>query len=143
MAFSSSTMQNTDWAAVKHFSKNEFAHPEKMGVAFVMWLDQVRATAGVPMYLSSTARTKEHNAAISGAKDSAHVDDICNAADIRKHPTPNDPNWNFARWQIIKAAIDLGCRRIGLYPNGSIHLDRTEDKRPAPRLWVAVDNPAS
>lgn len=142
--FSSATILPEEWATLSpHFSPGEFVHPELMGREFIVWLNQVRAAAGVPMHITSSARTLEHNAQVGGAKDSAHTDPICNAVDIGKAPTDDDPNWNLARWQIVKAAIDHGCTRIGIYPNGSLHLDRTEDVRPSPRLWIAVDNPAS
>ncbi len=31
-----------------------------------------------------------------------------------------------------------GCQRIGTYANGSLHLDRSEGKRPHPRMWRVV-----
>ena len=142
MAFSSRCMVDADWHEIKHFDPSEFAIPGNMGYEFTRWLDTLRVLAGVPMHITSSSRTHAHNAAVGGASDSAHVDVPCNAVDIGKSPTPADPNWNFARFKILDAAMQTGCVRIGFYPNGSLHLDRTEDQRPAPRLWNAVDNPA-
>lgn len=142
MSFSTRTIQVADWPTIEFFKPHEFKNPEKMGLEFMQWLDQVRARAGVAMTVSSSYRTPAYNKAVGGAKDSAHTDVPCNAVDILKKPSPSDPNWNYARWRIISAAMELGCTRIGLYPNGSIHLDRSEHERPAPRLWVMVDNPA-
>lgn len=142
MPFSSRTMTDADWSGVAHFTPGEFSEPHLMGLEFVHWLDGVRALAGVPMHITSSARTPEHNKAVGGAVDSAHVDVPCNAVDIGQTPTPSDPNWNFARFKILEAAMQSGCVRVGFYPNGSLHLDRTEDQRPAPRLWNAVDRPA-
>lgn len=142
MPFSTRTMRAADWKNVKHFAPGEFVAPGKMGYEMVLWLDKVRAKAQVPMTVSSGYRTAEYNKAVGGAKDSAHTDVPCDAVDIRAKPTKADPHWNYARARIIGAALELGCVRVGLYPNGSIHLDRTEDRRPAPRIWIAVDNKA-
>lgn len=135
-------MTDADWAQVTHFQANEFAAPHQMGLEFMRWLDQVRTRAGVPMHITSSYRTREHNIAVGGAQDSAHCDSPCNAVDIGKVPTPDDPNWNRARAKIVFAAYDLGCRRIGVYADGSLHVDRSETTRPAPALWHVVDNPA-
>jgi len=142
MAFSSRTLSPAEWAALTHFSADEFQHPEKMGYEFMLWLDGVREQAGVPMHVSSSYRSRAYNLAVGGAADSAHVDEPCEAVDIAKSPTAEDPNWNHARFCILRAALLGGCTRFGFYPNGSLHIDRTESVRPAERLWNAVDNPA-
>lgn len=141
MSFSSRTMTDADWASIQHFQPNEFVAPDKMGAEFMRWLDAVRAKAGVPMHITSSYRTPAHNLAVGGAQDSAHEDVPCNAADIGKRPTSDDPHWNVARGKILRAAISLGCVRWGSYADGSLHLDRTENRRPA-AAWIAVDNPA-
>ena len=142
MPFSSRNMTAADWSGLTHFGPDEFAVPEAMGFEFMVWLDGVRQMANVPMHVTSSYRTPQHNAEVGGARDSAHVDKPCNAVDIGMTPTPADPHWHFARFKIVEAALNAGCGRIGFYPNGSLHLDRTEDKRPSPRLWNAVDNKA-
>lgn len=138
MSFSSRTMRDVDWSTIKHFSRGEFREPHKMGVEFMLWLDELRELAGVPMTISSSYRSPAYNRQVGGAPDSAHTDVPCNAVDIRENPRPDDPNWNLSRWAIVTAAIELGCQRIGTYANGSLHLDRTEDVRPAPRMWRVV-----
>lgn len=138
MSFSSRTMTAADWSRIKNFTPAEFSEPSKMGLEFMLWLDSVRDEAGVPMTITSSYRTPEHNAAVGGASDSAHCDVPCNSIDIGMRVRPDDPNWNYTRWMIITTAIRLGCKRIGTYADGSIHLDRTEDKRPAPRMWRVV-----
>jgi uncharacterized protein YcbK (DUF882 family) len=101
------------------------------------WLDAVREAADVRMLVSSSYRSDAYNDAVGGAPNSAHEDIPCNAIDVRK-----DPNavlgWNHARMQIVSAAIRLGCKRVGIYADESIHLDMTHDTRPAPRLWIRV-----
>lgn len=138
MSFSTRAMTIADWARVKHFKPEEFAAPHRMGAEFMFWLDQVREAAGVPMVITSSYRTPEHNAAVGGAKDSAHCDVPCNAVDIGERPRPDDPEWNLSRYHIVQTALALGCKRLGSYADGSLHLDRTEDTRPAPRMWRAV-----
>jgi len=135
-------MTARDWAALPHFAAGEFQAPDKMGYEFMRWLAEVRARAGVSMVISSSSRSPERNRLVGGAADSAHVDVPCNAVDIAKRPTAVDPNWNAARFAIIRAALSLGCSRIGVYPNGSLHIDRSEATRPGSRIWIAVDNPA-
>jgi uncharacterized protein YcbK (DUF882 family) len=142
MPLSTRTMGAADWSQIQNFRPSEFKHPEKMGFEFLLWLDRVRDAAGVPMTITSSYRSPDYNAAVGGAQDSAHSDVPCEAVDIGKRPTANDPNWNHSRYRIMTAAMSLGCVRIGMYANGSLHLDRTEGKRPAPRIWTAVDRPA-
>lgn len=136
--FSTRTMTTADWPQIKNFKPTEFKNPEKMGYEFMLWLDGVRTAAGVPMDISSSYRSKEYNKQVGGAGDSSHVDVPCNAVDIRMKPRPDDPNWNYSRFRIVEAAMKAGCRRIGSYANGSLHLDRSEDTRPAPRMWRVV-----
>lgn len=138
MTFSTRTMADADWAEVKHFQRAEFLHPERMGYEFVRWLDALREKAGVPMTITSSHRTPAHNARVGGATDSAHCDVPCEAVDLGMRPRPDDPNWNYTRFRIIATAIEMGCQRIGTYANGSLHLDRTEGRRPAPRMWRVV-----
>lgn len=142
MSYSTRCMTPADWPQSTYFTASEFKVPEKMGYEFMLWLNKVRALAGVPMTITSSYRTPAYNASVGGAQDSAHTDTICEAVDIGTRPTAGDLHWNTARFYIIDAALKLGCRRIGIYPNGSLHLDRTESHRPAPRLWIAVDHPA-
>lgn len=138
MGFSSRTMRAADWAEIKHFSPVEFKYPTKMGYEFMKWLDKVREEAGVPMTITSDYRTPAHNLAVGGATNSGHTDVPCNAVDIGMRPSSSDPNWNYTRFQIISMAIYHGCKRIGSYADGSIHLARDEERRPAPRMWRVV-----
>lgn len=138
MGFSSRVMKPADWKEIKHFKPAEFKNPEKMGYEFMLWLDQLRLRAGVPMTITSSYRSPAYNRGVGGASNSAHTDTPCNAIDIGMRPRASDSNWNYTRWQIIKCAMETGCRRIGSYANGSLHLDRSEQTRPAPRMWRVV-----
>lgn len=142
MSFSTRCMRPEDWRLSAHFQASEFSAPDHMGYEFVLWLNAVRDKAGVPMTITSSYRTPAHNVAVGGAEDSAHCDIPCNAVDIGMRPRADDSHWNYSRYQIITAAMALGCTRIGIYRDGSLHLDRSEDIRPSPRCWIQVDNPA-
>ena len=140
MPFSTRTMRPEDWAEIKHFTPDEFAHPEKMGYEGMKWLDMLREQAGVPIVITSSYRTPEHNASMRppGAKNSAHCLVPCDCWDIGERPRPDDPQWTYSRFRIVSAAILMGCKRIGSYSDGSLHLDRAEDTHPAPRMWRVV-----
>ena len=138
MPFSTRTMFAADWAAIRYFKPSEFAVPSRMGFEFMKWLDTLRAQAGVPIIITSSYRTPAHNAAVGGASNSAHTDVPCDAVDIGERPRPDDPQWNYSRWMIVSTAIMMGCKRIGTYADGSLHLDMSHDRRPAPRMWRVV-----
>lgn len=131
MGFSSRTMQEDDWDELYYFNADEFKYPEKMGYEFMLWLERVRVEAQWPMIISSSYRTPERNREVGGAHKSAHMNSPCNAVDI---PDPG----NEGRFRIIRAAMKLGCKRVGSYAGGQIHLDRAEDTHPAPRMWRVV-----
>lgn len=136
MPFSTRTMTAMDWAVIKYFKPVEFRNPEKMGYEFMIWLDKFREKANVPMTITSSYRTPEYNKLVGGASDSAHTDIPCEAVDIGMRPRQDDLNWNYTRFQLMTKAVELGCTRIGMYANGSLHFDLS--KRPSPRIWVVV-----
>lgn len=138
MAFSSRVMTAADWKTLEFFTPHEFANAGVMGYEFMRWLDQVRKAADVPMIITSSWRSKEHNEAVGGATDSAHIDIPCNAVDIGERPRPDDPSWNYTRYRIVQSAMVHGCQRIGSYADGSLHLDMTHGRRPYPRMWRVV-----
>jgi uncharacterized protein YcbK (DUF882 family) len=136
MAFSSRTMTARDWAQIRNFKPVEFRNPEKMGYEFMLWLDNLRHRAGVSIRITSSYRSPAYNERVGGATDSAHTDVPCNAIDISLAGHPQ--NENYARYRLMKTALEMGCQRIGTYADGSLHLDLTEDDRPAPRIWRVV-----
>lgn len=139
MSFSTRSMTPSDWALIVHFTPTEFIDhgtgqncAGTMGLEFIQWLDQVRASAGVPMPISSSYRDPTYNATIHGATKSAHMQIPCEAVDVV-------PAGDQDRYHIIHAAIIAGGVRIGIYGNGSLHLDRAESDHPSPALWTIVD----
>lgn len=138
MAFSTRCMTSEDWSILAiefgaaYFSPSEFKEPHRMGYEFMRLLFQIRMDAGVPMRPTSSYRAPWYNRLIGGAKDSAHMDEpICDAIDIGCKS-------NEDRYHIVGAFYKNGCTRIGIYKNGSLHLDRTEGRRPANRLWTVI-----
>lgn len=133
MAFSARTMRPADWTMLRHFAPHEFNHPDAMGYEFLRWLDDLRDRLGQSLTVSSDHRPPERNAAAGGAATSAHLDTPCNAVDLSAHGMTSAK-----RFAIVRLAMEMGCRRIGIYANGSVHLDRGEDGRAADVLWVKV-----
>lgn len=79
------------------------AEPELMAK-----LDMARKIAGIPFHLTSVLRRVEHNAAIGGLPDSAHLPNIRGlsyAADIFCDNSAN-------RWRIVFALKEAGFTRI-------------------------------
>lgn len=136
--FSTRCILPNDWTHLKHFTPPEFSHPQFMGYEFMLWLEDLRARINIPLTITSSYRSANYNAQVGGAKDSAHVDIPCNAVDIGERPRPDDSNWNHSRWLIIKEALNMNCVRIGTYANGSLHLDRSEYRRPGEVIWRVV-----
>jgi len=79
---------------------------------FLWMLQQARTEARVPFIITSGSRCKKHNEAVGGKDHSEHL--TGEAADVLAE-TP------FIYFRILKAALDVGFKRIGLGPN-YIHL---------------------
>jgi uncharacterized protein YcbK (DUF882 family) len=131
-------MKPADWNKLKFFKPAEFNNPENMGYEFMLWLDALREEVGVPMRITSSYRSPIYNSRVGGATDSAHMDIPCDSVDIGLVGHPD--NENYARYRIMKVALSdkFNCRRIGTYADGSLHLDKTDHIRPAPRIWRVV-----
>jgi uncharacterized protein YcbK (DUF882 family) len=140
MPYSSRCMLPVDWSRLTFFTAAEFKEPGLMGFEFLNWLESLRTAINIPLTLTSTYRSATYNTTVGGAPDSAHCDIPCNAVDIGERVRADDPNWNHSRWLIMTTAVKLGCTRMGLYANGSIHLDMTADRRPGERIWRVVGN---
>ena len=115
---------------IKHFQLKEFDSPDlpgsgsNMNEDFLERLDRARDLAGVPFRINSGYRTKAHNAKVSGASNSPHTRGL--AVDIH---APDGPN----KFKILKACIDAGFQRIGVYRTW-IHVD-SDNSLPTPTIW--------
>ena len=78
------------WSTVKYFGRHEFAckcgkhcdgYPVEPSEALVRALDAIREETGLPVYINSGVRCKQHNEVVGGADDSSHL--YGDAADIR------------------------------------------------------------
>ena len=117
------------WDHIKHFKPEELACP-CCGVCavdkkLVIKLDQLREKVGFPIIITSGYRCPKHNKEVGGKPDSAHIKGL--AADISVSTSPR-------RYKLIKAAIEIGFKRIGIGER-FIHLDIDHEKKQEV-LWI-------
>lgn len=83
-----------------------------------------RMLAGVPFVINSGYRCSSHNAAVGGRLGSAHT--IGKAADIKVNDAKH-------RYAIVKALIESGFNRIGVYRT-FVHADLSKE-HPGEVIW--------
>ncbi len=105
---------------LKYFKAHEFTDIKKMDESFLLFIDRLRDRVGFPLRLNSTYRDPSHNGDVGGVSKSAHTEIPCKAADIRIEDGRE-------RYLIVTAALDLGCRRIGIGQT-FVHLDFSDQK---------------
>lgn len=104
------------WADIKHFKPSEFDSPDQKDSGYLMdldlieVLDAIREMVGTPLTITSGYRTIQHNAAVGGKANSAHV--YGKAADILCESSS-------VRFKIIKAAMLTGICR---FEDGAKHV---------------------
>ena len=122
-------MTSESWKLVRYFKPEEFKCPCcgrcEMDGELIFMLDLLRAVCGFPLIVTSGFRCKKYNEAIGGEENSAHLRG--KAADIYCLS-------QIKRYEILKNALLLGFRRIGIGKN-FIHLD-VDITLPYPRIWV-------
>ena len=103
----------------KYFKESEFkactpsCSLQNMDQKFMQSLDALRSVAGIPLVLNCAYRSVEWDKAKGRSGNSAHTRG--KAVDIRCTTTLN-------RMKIVKAALAIGIRRIGIGKN-FIHVD--------------------
>ena len=108
----------------EYFKESEFkrCNPscslQDMDQDFMTLLDAVRSLAGIPLVLNSAYRSVAHEKMKGRSGTSSHCLGI--AVDVRCNTLSN-------RDKIVRAAMALGIRRIGIAPT-YIHLDTDKDK---------------
>lgn len=117
------------WDHIKHFKPEEFTCP-CCGVCavkkeLVFKLDQLRDIVKFPLIITSGYRCYFHNQEVGGVSDSAHTKGL--AVDISISTSPK-------RFKLIRAAMALGFRRIGIAKN-FVHLDLDNEKQ-QDVLWL-------
>lgn len=137
-------MTPAEWSRVVHFKASEFDSHDAPGSGaagmqwpFVSRLDALRASYGSAIIVESGFRTVEHNAAVGGVTDSAHLRGL--ASDIR---TPamqfGDPAETV---RLLVAAVRIGFRRIGVdLAWGFLHVD-VDSSLPTPAIWFYHGSP--
>lgn len=108
---------STDEGAEKFISRN-----------LILLLEAMRVFIQAPIEVSSGIRCLEHNKAVGGEDNSAHLRG--EAADIKITGSTD-------RYDLIMAAMTKGCRRIGVYKDQHIiHVDVSTAGVPLDVLWV-------
>lgn len=97
---------------------------------FIAKLDKARGLAGIPFIITSGFRSLEANQSIAGSvEDSSHLSGL--AVDLRVSESP-------ARFTIVKALIEVGFTRIGIYDK-HVHVD-ADPTKPQNVIWVGVSH---
>lgn len=92
-----------------------------LDATFVQKLDKARGLAGVPFIITSGLRTFEENQSIPGAvSDSSHLFGL--GVDLKC-------DLSFTRFVMVKALLDAGFVRIGIY-KAHIHADDSKTLPP-------------
>ena len=114
----------------KHFSEAEFKRCtpacslQNMDQNFINTLDKLREAAGIPLVLNCAYRSKQWDLSKGRNGNSAHTRG--KAADIRC-------NASDTRMKIVKAALAVGIKRIGIGKN-YVHVD-TDASLPQNVVW--------
>ena len=111
----------------KYFKPSEFACRCGCGLSavdpnLIKLLDAARAIFGRPIIITSGTRCEKHNAAIGGAKNSAHLvrpDGYSKAVDIKCLDCRT-------RFLLVSIFLSLGIKRFEI-TNKHIHVDIADD----------------
>ena len=96
---------------------------EPLLIDYLERINRLRAVYGRPMYVTSGYRSREYNAQIGGAANSAHC--VCQAADFADNDAALK-NWILENVSVL-AACDLYCEDFAATP-GWVHIQ----SRPVP-----------
>jgi len=116
-----------------NFNSNEFKckccgqlpNTKEFHEEFIDRLQAARTIAGIRFDINSGYRCQNHNRAVGGAANSAHLKGL--AADI-------EAKTDESRFKIIVALLSAGFTRIGIAKT-YIHADIDGDKNPQ-RMWL-------
>lgn len=114
----------------KYFSDKEFKNCSPscsindMDKEFMDKLDILREKAGIPLVITSAYRSKEWDLSKGRSGNGAHTKGV--AVDIRCNNSHN-------RFLILKAALEIGFKRIGI-ANTFIHVD-DDSSLPQEVIW--------
>jgi zinc D-Ala-D-Ala carboxypeptidase len=116
-------------AKLKYFTESEFNCPccgaNNMDQMFLYQLDIARDRAGIPFVIKSGFRCPNHNTAVGGVYDSAHMKG--KGADI-------EAAISFIRYKVIDALLGVHFNRIGIGTT-FIHVDN-DIAKPENVIWL-------
>ena len=124
-------MPVNEFPTSKYFSPDDFDSPDlpgsykNMKLSTLLKLYKAREYAGIPFIINSGFRTPKHNKKVGGLSTSSHLKGY--AIDIVAVNSRQ-------RFTIIKALLDAGFPRLGIYPTW-IHADNDPDK-PGPVIYL-------
>lgn len=129
--------------SLKHFTPVEWTHPELVDYSAAVFLDQLREAYGMPLTLTSDARTPEENATARGSSPtSLHL--LGRAFDIR-WPGNDAQAWAFLRafflalgWKPPMTEKSVELELVHGSTDQHVHLGIFPDGRPS-RLIVSAD----
>ena len=128
--------------SLRHFSEDEFDHPDQMSVRFLRLLDEFRARLGYPFRITDDFRTKSEMVDLYGQNMEAWPDSSHRyGTGVDGHPVPFNARTRFKARQVIADMVYNGIWTqpgIGHY-DGHLHLDSHEDRPDTrPAEWVGV-----
>jgi uncharacterized protein YcbK (DUF882 family) len=97
-------------------------HPDLLAI-----LQKIEDMVDIELTINSGYRTPAHNAAVNGVEHSEHTYNPAKAADILCLRS-------VTRWNIVKAAIVCGVRRVGIGQD-FVHIGIATDK-PQDVMWL-------
>ncbi len=107
----------------KYFTESEV---EGLNHEFVLLLDKARGIAGIPFKINSGFRTKEHNKAVGGVKNSAHLGGLAIDANAKGGSDI---------YIIVYACMQVGIKRIGInWDKHFVHID-VDYSKPTPTIY--------
>jgi hypothetical protein len=129
-----------DYSHLKHFSIEEFDFPSSHGypavsasglmdMEFLTLLDQARERCGFPFIITSGYRPDEYDEQFFNISNSDHAmgcgaDILINIHDC------------FMIFHVLESLFYFGFSRIGINPNGHIHVGGKNPTKPSNVFWL-------
>ena len=106
---------NINWKDIKHFSENEFSHPDEMSYSLLYKLSLVTADSGVSIFITSSFRPGD---------DGAHGEGKAIDISDNLEGNPISSRWRF---KVLRSMFRHDFSRIGIYDR-QLHGDISESR---------------